>query len=266
MAVSENPPHGCMLLRAALSTRQLWLSHGVALAACCAWAAIGCGKSAEPASEPEPADDQALQPQPEATNASQPRPAASSLDAGAPGGADGGAIEDCVGSGCGMSPPLVSPVPVPLGTLGDGACLACARARCGTQFDAALGADSTSENQADVALVLGCVLGADWQSGNAIPASSCFFADPVQPRGSLVPCYCGSTPLATCVATGPADRKLGCAPAIEVASHCSPVTPVCVTSSGSDPSLPLGDVLQLLNCERAACQSECGFPASLLDE
>src|SRR6185295_16147351 len=125
-----------------------------------------------------------------------------------PGAVDGGAGDECVGSACGRSPPLVTPPA--LGALGVGPCLGCARARCGPQFEAALGADTTPENQADVALVLGCVLGADWQAGNAIAASSCFFSDPSQPRGSLVPCYCGSTPVATCVATGPVDATLGC--------------------------------------------------------
>jgi len=27
--------------------------------------------------------------------------------------------------------------------------------------------------------------------------------------------------------------------------------------------VPLGDALQLLNCERAACEAECGFPISV---
>jgi hypothetical protein len=82
----------------------------------------------------------------------------------------------------------------------------------------------------------------------------------VQPLGSLVPCYCGNTPQATCLATGPSNNQDACGLEVERASRCSPVTASCVTSSGSNPAVPLGAALQLINCERAACTAECGFP------
>jgi len=162
------------------------------------------------------------------------------------------------------SPPIDTAPPAVISATGE--CLSCARRQCATQFEAALGAQSTPENQADVQRLLACVVGPDWQRGSAIPASSCFFADPSQPRGSLVPCYCGATPVATCLAAGPSDPTAGCTAAVEAASRCTPPSPVCVTSSGADPSVPLGDVFQLLNCERAACERECGFPPLIVEE
>jgi hypothetical protein len=141
-----------------------------------------------------------------------------------------------------------------------GACLACAQARCPVQFDNAIGAASGAENLADVTQLLDCVIGDDWELGNAIPNSSCFFADPAQPLGSLIPCYCGSTPLAQCLATGPLDHAEACGLEVEIASGCDPVVASCVTTSGSNPEVALGDTLQLLNCERAACPVDCGFP------
>lgn len=134
------------------------------------------------------------------------------------------------------------------------------------QYGAAIGSDSSAANLADVSQLSSCVIGPDWQSGNAIPTATCFFADPAQPLGSLVPCYCGDTPIASCVADGPAQPTAGCTPAIEIASHCSPASASCVTASGADPSTPLGDVFQLLNCERALCATECGFPPPPVDE
>jgi hypothetical protein len=52
---------------------------------------------------------------------------------------------------------------------------------------------------------------------------------------------------------------------IEAASRCNPITASCVTTNGSSPAFPLGDVTQLLNCERAACQVQCGFPDPIVD-
>lgn len=141
-----------------------------------------------------------------------------------------------------------------------GACLSCAQNNCPVQYGNALGVSSSSGNVAAVSQLFACVMGADWEGGAAIPPTSCFFADPAQPLGSLVPCYCGSTPLAECLASGPLDHDEGCGVEVEVASNCSPVSASCVTASGSNPNVPLGDALQLLNCERVACQAECGFP------
>jgi hypothetical protein len=141
-----------------------------------------------------------------------------------------------------------------------GACLSCAQNTCPVQFANALGVDSNEENFAVVGQLLGCVVGADWQAGGAIPSDSCFFSDPTQPAGSMVPCYCGSTPTSQCLATGPVDSAQACGREIELASGCSPATASCVTISGSSPAVALGDVLQLFNCERVACTIECGFP------
>jgi hypothetical protein len=113
---------------------------------------------------------------------------------------------------------------------------------------------------ANVTQLLECVIGEDWELGGGIPQTSCFFADAAQPLGSLVPCYCGSTPVAECLATGPVDDSEACGLEVEVASQCDPVVASCVTSAGSNPDVALGDALQLLNCERAACPAECGFP------
>jgi hypothetical protein len=138
--------------------------------------------------------------------------------------------------------------------------LTCAQAKCTTQYNNAIGTASSAANLADVTQLFDCVIGANWEAGGAIPQTSCFFADPAQPLGSLLPCYCGNTPQATCLATGPTNNQDACGLEVELASDCSPVTASCVTGSGSNPEVPLGDALQLLNCERAACGPECGFP------
>jgi hypothetical protein len=160
---------------------------------------------------------------------------------------DAGASEPPASDGGSAPPPL-------------GACLSCAQNTCPVQFANALGADSSEENFAVVGQLLACVIGADWQTGGPIPTDSCFFADPTQPAGSMVPCYCGNTPTQACLASGPVDSSEACGREIELASGCSPVSASCVTSSGSSPAVPLGDVLQLFNCERVACTLECGFP------
>jgi len=188
-------------------------------------------------------------------------------DAGAP-AADGGTSEPApADAGTTEPPPPPPPVdagppppppPPPLG-----ACLECARNTCPLQFANAIGAESSVENLAAVDQLLSCVIGPDWAAGGAIPADSCFFADPNQPAGTLVPCYCGSTPTATCLAAGPVDNSEACGREVELASGCSPVNASCVTQSGSNPAVALGDTLQLLNCERVACQVECGFPAPI---
>lgn len=141
-----------------------------------------------------------------------------------------------------------------------GACLSCATARCSLQAGNAIGLASSAENLARITQLFDCVIGDDWELGGAIPTTSCFFADPAQPLGSLLPCYCGSTPLPQCLATGPSDNTEACGAQVELASQCDPVVASCVTSSGSNPEVALGDALQLLNCERAACPVECGFP------
>jgi cysteine-rich repeat protein len=141
-----------------------------------------------------------------------------------------------------------------------GACLQCAQTSCPTQYANAIGSASSPTNLADVTQLFDCVIGPNWEAGGAIPQTSCFFADPAQPLGSLLPCYCGNTPQATCLATGPTNNQDACGLEVELASDCSPVSASCVTGSGSNPEVPLGDVLQLLNCERAACGTQCGFP------
>jgi hypothetical protein len=178
---------------------------------------------------------------------------------------DGGSLEVPPADAGAAEPPApevdagtTEPPPPPLG-----ACLSCAQNTCPEQFANALGAASSEENFATVGHLLGCVIGADWQAGGPIPAGSCFFSDPTQPSGSMVPCYCGSTPTAQCLATGPANSTEACAAEIELASGCSPVTASCVTVSGSSPAVALGDALQLFNCERVACTVECGFPAPI---
>lgn len=204
--------------------------------------------------DPAPADPEANEPveQPSPDNAvSEP-----STDAGAllPPAVDAAATEPPVlVADAGTAAPDSLPPPL-------GACLSCAQNTCTVQFANALGAASSAENLALVGQLLGCVVGADWQAGGGIPADSCFFSDPTQPAGSMVPCYCGSTPTAQCLATGPADSSEACGREIELASGCSPVTASCVTTSGSSPTVALGDVLQLFNCERVACTIECGFP------
>ncbi|HKO95144.1 MAG TPA: hypothetical protein VJU61_28510, partial [Polyangiaceae bacterium] len=144
-------------------------------------------------------------------------------------------------------------------------CLVCAKTHCATQYDDALGTASSAANVASVTQLFDCVIGSNWEGGGPIPSTSCFFADPAQPRGSLLPCYCGPTPQATCLATGPADHNQACGAQVEAASGCSTLTASCVTASGSNPAVALGDALQLLNCERAACAQECGFPG-IVDE
>jgi len=144
-----------------------------------------------------------------------------------------------------------------------GACVVCAQTRCPTQYANALGSASSTSNLANVTQLLDCVIGTDFERGNAIPASSCFFADPAQPRGSLLPCLCGNTPQAQCIGSGPTNPSEACGTEVQIASLCpSPIAASCVNSAGSDPATPLGDTLQLLNCERAACETECGFPAA----
>jgi hypothetical protein len=143
-----------------------------------------------------------------------------------------------------------------------GACVVCAQTRCPTQYANALGSASSTSNLANVTQLLDCVIGPNFEQGNAIPASSCFFSDPGQPRGSLLPCLCGNTPQAQCIGSGPANPSEACGTEVQIASLCpSPIAASCVNSAGSDPATPLGDTLQLLNCERAACETECGFPA-----
>jgi hypothetical protein len=162
------------------------------------------------------------------------------------------------GSSCSASCIIVPPTTTPPPTA-PGACFACAQASCPTQFAAAVGTTDAA-TLADISQLFACVIGPSWQGGGPIPATSCFFSDPVQPLGSLVPCYCGSTPQATCLATGPANSQEACGLEVEVSSRCNPLSASCVTSSGSNPAVPLGAALQLLNCERAACAAECGFP------
>jgi hypothetical protein len=160
------------------------------------------------------------------------------------------------GTTCSATCTLVPPTPA-------GACLSCAQTNCPTQYANAVGSASSAANLADVTQLFDCVIAANWEAGGPIPQTSCFFADPAQPLGSLVPCYCGNTPQATCLATGPANNQDACGLEVELASDCSPVTASCVTASGSNPEVPLGDALQLLNCERAACRLPCGFPAPI---
>jgi hypothetical protein len=187
----------------------------------------------------------------------------SAPDAGVPAG-DGGTTEPAPADAGTTEPPVVDagppppPPPPPLG-----ACLECARNTCPLQYANAIGADSSAENLALVDQLLSCVIGPDWAAGGAIPADSCFFAEPAQPAGTLIPCYCGSTPTATCLATGPVDNSDACGREVELASGCSTITASCVTSSGSNPAVALGDTLQLFNCERVACQAECGFPTPI---
>jgi hypothetical protein len=194
----------------------------------------------------------------EAVTLEQARIAATVFDSGA---GTGGTTSGCVSANpdAGSEPPVeadAGPVePPPLG-----ACLSCATERCSLQVGNAIGLASAAENLARVTQLFDCVIGPDWELGNAIPTTSCFFADPAQPLGSLLPCYCGSTPLAQCLATGPSDDAEACGAEVELASQCDPIVASCVTSSGSNPEVALGDALQLLNCERAACPAECGFP------
>jgi hypothetical protein len=47
---------------------------------------------------------------------------------------------------------------------------------------------------------------------------------------------------------------------MELASQCSPLTASCVTGQGSSPAVASGDALQMLNCAKAACETQCGFP------
>lgn len=157
------------------------------------------------------------------------------------------------------TPPPTTPPPTTPPPATPGACFTCAQTSCPTQYAAAVGTTDAAA-LADVAQLFACVIGPGWQAGGSIPATSCFFSDPVQPLGSLVPCYCGNTPQATCLATGPLDPQEACGLEVEVASRCNPVSASCVTSSGSNPAVPLGAALQLLNCERAACATACGFP------
>jgi hypothetical protein len=195
-------------------------------------------------------------PQVEAVTLEQARVAATVFDAAA-GSTDGcvSAQPDAGTSPAGSDAGSEPEEPAPLG-----ACLSCATERCSLQVGNAIGLASTAENLARVTQLFDCVIGGDWELGNAIPTTSCFFADPAQPLGSLLPCYCGSTPVAQCLATGPSDDAEACGAEVEVASQCDPVVASCVTSSGSNPEVALGDALQLLNCERAACPAECGFP------
>jgi len=141
-------------------------------------------------------------------------------------------------------------------------CLPCIQTRCPDQYNAALGTTSTASNTALVTQLLDCVVGPNWEAGGAIPSNSCYFANPLQPRGTLIPCYCGNTPEATCLASGPSNNQEACGLEMELASQCSPVTASCVTGPGSNPAVASGDVLQLLNCAKqaAACESQCGFP------
>ncbi|HKO94664.1 MAG TPA: hypothetical protein VJU61_26095, partial [Polyangiaceae bacterium] len=149
---------------------------------------------------------------------------------------------------------------------GGGACLTCAAAKCPQQYSDALGATSSAENLAAITTLFDCVIGPNWEAGGPIPSTSCYFSNPAQPRGTLIPCYCGPTPEATCLASGPADHNQACGVQMENASGCNPATASCVTQSGSNPAVPLGDALQLLNCEKTACETECGFPPLPQDE
>jgi len=201
----------------------------------------------EPGAAPSPPSDCAQPP----GDAGTSEPPVSDGGSAEPPPADAGAVEPPspeADAGTSEPPPL-------------GACLSCAQNTCPQQFANALGAQSSEQNFAVVGQLLACVIGSDWQAGGPIPADSCFFSDPTQPAGSMVPCYCGSTPTAQCLATGPADGAQACAHQIELASGCSPFTASCVTTSGSSPAVALGDALQLFNCERVACTVECGFPA-----
>jgi hypothetical protein len=140
--------------------------------------------------------------------------------------------------------------------------MSCAQAKCGTQYQNALGTTSSASNTALVTSLFDCVIGPEWETGIKIPASSCYFSNAAQPRGTLIPCYCGSTPESACLATGPVDHTQACGVQMEQASQCNPLTPSCVTTSGSDPLVALGDTLQLLNCLKVpgVCETECGFP------
>jgi len=109
--------------------------------------------------------------------------------------------------------------------------------------------------------LLECVAGAGYVSGgDPIPGSSCFFSDPAQFRGSLLPCYCGSTPQAICITSGAANPSEVCGTEIITASGCNPAAFSCINAAASNPATALGDVLQLVNCQRAACSEECGIP------
>jgi hypothetical protein len=230
----------------------------ILLGACSGRDATMVALQLEPAVAAEP-------PQLEAIILEPGRVAATVFDAGAPGtGGTSGCVSEHQDAGvppeadAGSPPADAGSEPEPPPPLG--ACLSCATARCSLQVNHAIGLVSTAENLARVTQLFDCVIGEDWELGGAIPTSSCFFADPAQPLGSLLPCYCGSTPLAQCLATGPGDNSEACGAEVELASQCDPVVASCVTSSGSNPEVALGDALQLLNCERAACPVECGFP------
>jgi len=161
-----------------------------------------------------------------------------------------------VGSTCNAACTAIIP---PEPTTG-GACQTCGQSKCPAQYSDALGATSSAENTALVTALFDCVIGGAWETGIKIPSTSCYFANPQQPRGTLIPCYCGPTPEAACLATGPVDHTQACGIQMELASQCNPLTSSCVTQSGSNPAVALGDALQLLNCQKTACETECGFP------
>ncbi|MEY4550499.1 MAG: hypothetical protein RL685_6694 [Pseudomonadota bacterium] len=153
---------------------------------------------------------------------------------------------------------------IPPGGSPRGECLERATLSCSSQLNALIGSNVPADFTAQADALLSCVHGGSWSEGGAIPKSSCYFSDPPLPRGTLLRCYCGSTPDAVCPATGPSDPLTQCSPELVQAARCSTVTPACVTSSGSNPAAPLGQVLQLLNCEKTACEEECGFPSSVI--
>src|SRR5262249_24461909 len=84
-------------------------------------------------------------------------------------------------------------------------CSACLRDRCPAPYSGGL--DSSSS----LTSLLACMQHGPGAPGDPLPPDSCYFADPAQPGGSLVPCYCGSTPQARCLVLGPLDQNEACA-------------------------------------------------------
>jgi hypothetical protein len=85
-------------------------------------------------------------------------------------------------------------------------------------------------------------------------ASSCAAA-------SSLACYCGTTPTATCLASGGTGI---CADVITRTSGCldgrpAQDVPLCVSQHFLDTAYGLGDAYQLVACQRRNCPSQCGL-------
>jgi hypothetical protein len=129
-------------------------------------------------------------------------------------------------------------------------CEQCTENNCPVQLNDCDGPGAT--NPAGCNTVLDCVNVNFRSSSDASCANE---------RSSI--CYCGSTDEGTCGALGDLANDAECDDIIINASGCNDgrnpaLYPPCVFERFISPDFPLGDAVQVVECQRANCATVCG--------